>query len=77
MNAETTKPTKRWIVTYQADEGCAPRRWSCFAWDREHAIERFLADDLWSMSDIVSVERPRLHNGKVDTSRDRQPELSH
>lgn len=76
MNAETTRPTKRWIVTYRADECSAPMTCSYFAWDREHAIEKFLADELWSESDIVSVDRPRLHNGNVDTSRDRQPEPS-
>lgn len=70
----STKPTMRFIVSYTctADPtGFGIATWRCYAFDAEHAKQKFLEcspDDGWL---VVRVERPRTAHGKVYTSFDR------
>lgn len=58
------KPTKRWVIRYTDGDGCPDFSWSCYAFDREHAEEKFLENDYDSFGDytgwkILSIDRPR------------------
>ena len=68
------RPTKRFLVTYRdthdPDNGGV---WRCFAYDADHAREKFWDEpdvDGWH---IVNVDRPRDAHGKVRTDLDREP----
>jgi len=66
------RPTKRYIVRYQDESGPSGIiEWWCFAFDALHAEEMFyegIDSDGW---EVVSVDRPKLPCGKVDTQYDR------
>lgn len=66
------KPTKRYLVTYTDDCDRTRREiWGCFAFNEEHAAEKFYDSDNGEGWELVSVDRPRDLHGRVDTSRDR------
>lgn len=74
-----TRPTKRFIVRYtdENDSGCPVMEWRCFAYDFEHAREKFIESDFdefgdWTGWNVLSVDRPRDASGKVITRFDRE-----
>jgi hypothetical protein len=66
-------PTLRFIVRYHvAGPGTETFEWRCFAFDADHAAEKFLDNaGGWTEDDIVSVDRPRGTSGRVDRRFDR------
>lgn len=68
------RPTKRWVVRYDngPDSGCPTFEYRCFAYDAEHAEEKFYDDPIAEGFHVISVDRPRDGWGKVRTDYDRE-----
>lgn len=73
-----SKPTKRFVIKYTDanDKGCPVFEWKCYAYDTEHAREKFIESDSeefgeWTGWEILSIDRPRTPFGKVETKFDR------
>lgn len=70
------RPMKRWIVRYDdgPSSGCPVMEYRCFAYDAEHAEDKFYDDPMAEGFVVLSVDRPRRPCGKVDTQFDRKPD---